>query len=232
MDLLREGAVEAWSLLVEGDPDTWFAIGLSLWTTLVALAIGAAVGVPLGAWIGLFRPRGERALAFFFRVGMSTPTVFIGTVLYGLLSWRGPLGSLRLLYTPWAMVIGQALLALPVMVSFAHAATTSLDARAVETVRTHGGGRRLALAIALAQVRPTLVAAGLLAFGRCITELGIALAVGGSLRMSTRTLPALATLETSRGEFGRSLACGLILVLLACGAAAVAIVVEGREKRA
>jgi tungstate transport system permease protein len=231
MDFFWDGVGRGFELLAEGDAETWFAIGLSLWTSVVALAIGAAVGVPLGAWIGLFRPRGARAMAFVLRVGIALPTVFVGTVLYGLLSWRGPLSGLGLLYTPWAIVIGQALLAVPILATFAHAATAHLDPRALETVRTHGGSRRLALSLTLSQVRTTIVSAALLAFGRCITELGVALAVGGSIRFQTRTLPALATLEVSRGEFARSIACGMILVWLACGAAAVAYVAEGRKER-
>ena len=122
---------------------------------------------------------------------------------------------------------------LPILASFVHATTSALDPRATETVRTHGGGRRLALSLALSEIRPTVVASSLSAFGRCITELGVALLVGGSIKSANsylRTLPAQVTLETSRGEFGRALAPGIILVLLACGAAAVAHGI-GREER-
>ena len=222
MDFIAEGFRHAVALLVGGDPDTWFAIGLSLWTTLLALAIGAAVGVPIGGATGLFRPPGHRVLVLLFRVGMSMPTVVIGLLLFGLLSKRGPLAGLDLLYTPWAIVIGQALLAAPILASFAHASLAGLDPRVRETVATHGGGRLLALRLALGEVRPTLVATLLNAFGRCITELGIVLLVGGSLRWTTRNLPALIALETSRGEFGRGLAPGLVLMALACGAALLA----------
>ncbi len=233
MDFLWDGVVQAFSLLVGGDEDTWRSIWLSLWTSVLAVGIGAGLGVPAGAWVGLFRPRGSRAWAFLFRVGMSVPTVFVGLVLYGLISRKGPLSGLSLLYSPWAIVIGEAALAFPILASFVHASTSALDPRATETVRTHGGGRRLALSLALSEIRPTVVASSLSAFGRCITELGVALLVGGSIKSANsylRTLPAQVTLETSRGEFGRALAPGIILVLLACGAAAVAHGI-GREER-
>ena len=189
------------------------------------------VGAPLGTWVGLLRPRGSRALVFLFRVGMSIPTVVVGLVVYGLLCNRGPLSGLGLLYTPWAIVIGQTALAIPILASLSHAAAAALDPRLLETVTTHGGGKRLALYLALSESRPTLVAATLSAFGRCITELGIALAVGASLRFVTRTLPAQIALETSRGEFGRAMAPGLILVLLACGAAVLAHTLAREDRR-
>lgn len=230
MNFLLDGFGQAISLLVSGDADTWQAVWLSLWTSLLAVAIGTALGATLGTYVGLVRPRGSAFFVALFRVGMSAPTVVIGLVLYGLLCSRGPLGGLGLLYTPAAIVIGQTLLATPILASLGQAAAASLDTRLVETVRTHGGGTLLAVRLAMSETRPALTTAVLSAFGRCITELGIALAVGGGIRHLTRTLPTLVSLETSRGEFDRGLAAGLILVLLACGAALIAPFVS-RERR-
>jgi tungstate transport system permease protein len=231
MDFFGEGFREAFRLLLAGDPDTWHAIFLSLWTSVLALVFGGAFGVPLGTWLGVVRPRGGRVAVSLLYVGMAMPTVVIGLLLYGILSRRGPLAGLDLLYTPWAIVIGQSLLAFPIFASLAHGAAAGLDPRVLETARTHGGGTALTMRLALGESRTALVAATMLAFGRCVTELGIALAVGGSLRMQTRTLPALISLDTARGEFGRALAAGVILVLLACGAAAVAFVFLGKARR-
>ena len=231
MDFFLDGFREGFVLLFGGDVETWHAIGLSLWTSLLALTLGAALGVPVGTYVGLFRPRGARLYAALFRAGTAFPTVVIGLLLYGLLCYRGPLAGLHILFTPWAVVIGQSLLALPILASLSHAAAAGLDPRAVETVRTHGGSRFLALKLAVSETRSTLVAAMLLAFGRCVTELGIVLAVGGTISGYTRTLPAQISLETSRGEFGRGLGSGFILVLLACGAALLAPVLARETKR-
>jgi tungstate transport system permease protein len=231
MDFLWEGAKEAVALLVSGDADTWHGIWLSTWTSVVAVGLATLIGTPLGAWLALFRPFGREAWVFAFRVGTAVPTVAIGLFLYGLFSRRGPLGGLELLYEPVAIVIGQALLAIPILATFSHAACAGLDARMAETVRTHGGGRLAILRLGLSQTRHTFVAALLLAFGRCVTELGIALIVGGAIRFKTRTLPALVTLEASRGELGRATAACLILVLLACGAVVIAHLVSREERR-
>ena len=231
MEFLLEGLLRAITLLGSGDRETWGSVGLSLWTSLLAVGVATAFAAPLGAFVGLLRPRGSAVLVVMFRVGMSMPTVVIGLVVWGLLSSRGPLAGLGLLYTPAAIVTGQTLLAAPIVASLTQASAASLDPTMAETVRTLGGGRLLAVRTALSETRRELTVAVLSAFGRCITELGIALAVGGSLRYYTRTLPALVTLETSRGEFARAMAPGLILVFLACGAAVVAPLVARESRR-
>ncbi len=230
MDFLADGFRQAVHLLVTGDADTWHAVWLSLWTAGLAVVLGTCIGVPFGTWVGLTRPRGEGLFIFGIRVGTSMPTVVIGLLLYGFLCRRGVLGGMDLLYTPSAIMIGDALLATPILASYAHAAATALDPRLLETVRTAGGGTGLCLRLAMREIRTATTTAVLSAFGRCISEVGIALAVGGGIRLYTRTLPALVTFETSRGEFGLGLAPGLILVVIACGAALVAPLLS-RERR-
>ena len=60
---------------------------------------------------------------------MGLPTVAVGLLVYSFLSHRGPLGVLELLYTPWAMVIGQFILAFPIVAALSLSATQSVDKR-------------------------------------------------------------------------------------------------------
>ena len=69
---------------------------------------------------------------------MAVPTVFIGIVCYSLFSRRGPLGATELLYTPWAIVFGEVLLALPIIISLSHGAVRALDVRVSETAVSLG----------------------------------------------------------------------------------------------
>src|SRR5438477_6494652 len=153
MDFFGEGLRDAWQLLVHGDVATWQATWLSVWTSLAAIAIGAALGVPLGTWLGVARPRGGGVAVVVLRALMGFPTVVVGLLLYGLLSRRGPLGGLGLLYTPTAIVIGQSVLAFPIFGTLAHGAADALDPRVLETVRTHGGGTGLAVRLAASESR-------------------------------------------------------------------------------
>ncbi len=218
MELFWEGLVEAVRLIGSGDGATYHAMWVSLFCTLIAITLAAFTAIPYGAWLGLYRPRGYRAQVFCLRVGMALPTVVIGLLVYGVLSRQGLLGGMDLLYTKFAIIAGEFILAFPLLGTLAHGATASLDPRVVETSLTLGASRRRTLFKALGEVRASMSAAYLASFGRCITELGIAITVGGNLAMRTRTLPSTIQFELTRGNFGVAWAPGLLLLVLACGA--------------
>ena len=107
MDLLWGGFVEAARLVGSGDAATFHAMYVSLFCTLIAITLAAALAVPYGAWLGLYRPRGYRAQVFCLRVGMALPTVVIGLLVWGVFSNEGVLGGIDLLYTKAAIIIGE-----------------------------------------------------------------------------------------------------------------------------
>ena len=231
MDFLWEGLREAVRLVASGDAHVFHAVWVSLLCTLLSVSLASLVAIPYGAWLGLYRPRGARPQVFLLRVGMALPTVILGLLVYALLSRRGLLGGLDLLYTKAAIIAGEILLAFPLLATLAHGATAALDREVVETPLTLGAGRVRAMLRALGEVRTAIAAAYLAAFGRCLTELGIAITVGGNLRMRTRTLPSTIQLELSRGDFAGALAPGILLVLLACGAAVVTYRLAREDRR-
>ncbi|MFV1959056.1 MAG: ABC transporter permease [Planctomycetota bacterium] len=222
MDFLVEGLRHAWRLVVTGDRDVIHAVFVTLLCTLSATTLAALLAFPYGAWLGIHRRRGQGLQVFLMRVGMFTPTVVVGLLVYGMLSRRGLLGSLDLLYTKSAIVIGEFLLAFPLMVTLVHGSTAVLPRIVPETARTLGASRFAVLRTVLGEVRVGLVAAYLAALARCLSELGVALTVGGNLRFHTRTLASTITLELGKGEFGTALASGILLLVLAGGAALLA----------
>ncbi|MHC4959154.1 MAG: ABC transporter permease [Planctomycetota bacterium] len=221
MDFYWEGLKEAVRLVASGDAATFHAMWVSVACTLTAITLAAMVAVPYGAWLGLYRVRAKGAQVFTLRVGMAIPTVVIGLIVYGLLSRQGVLGGIDMLYTKSAIIAGEFMLAFPLLGTLAHGATASLDRQVVETSLTLGAGRTRAMLKVLGEVRVGLAAAYLAAFGRCVTELGIVITVGGTLEMRTRTLPAMIQIELTRGNFAKALAPSLLLLVLACGAAIV-----------
>jgi tungstate transport system permease protein len=222
VDFFAEGLREAWRLLVERDPAVVHALWVSLLCSVVAVVGAGVVAVPYGAALGLLKPRGHRAQVFVLRVLLSVPTVVVGLLLYGLLSRRGVLGNLHLLHTQAAIAIGQGLLAFPLIATYVQSATANLDRIVTDEARTLGLPRRTLVRLGVGEVRASLATAGVAAFGRCVTELGIALVVGGGIRLETRTLPAAIQLEASRGDFGRALAPAFLLVVVAAGATLLA----------
>ena len=230
MDFLLDGLYEAGRLIGSGDAGILHAIQVTLICSLTAVTLAALVAFPLGAWLGIKRPDGSGQLVFLARIGMFTPTVVVGLFVFALISRRGPLGSLDALYTKGAIIAGEFLLALPLLVVLVHGASASLDRRVHETARTLGAGRMRTITTVLGEIRVGLTAAWLAAFARCLSELGVVMTVGGNLEMRTRTLASTISLELSRGSFARGVACGIILLILAVGAAWAAHVI-GRERR-
>ena len=222
MEFFFEGVVEAFRLVFRGDPEVLHAVWVTVFCTTTAVTLAAVVAFPYGAWLGIHRRDGRGLQVFLMRVGMFTPTVVVGLLVYGLVSRQGILGGLGLLYTKGAIVIGEFLLAFPLIVSLTHGAASALDRRVPETAKTLGAGPFRVLHAVLGEVRVGLVAAYLAGFARCLSELGVVLLVGGNFRMETRTLASTITLEVRKGEFGKGLASGIILLVLAVGTAMLA----------
>jgi len=224
--MFREGVIEAGRLLTRGDPWVWEALVLTLGVSGVAVVLAALIGLPLGVFLARVRFRGRGAALAVLRAGLAMPTVFLGLVGYGLLSRRGSLGDLELLYTPAAIALCELVLALRIVACLTHGAVAALDRRVAETARTLGAGWVRRTGTYLSEARLGVALALLAAWGRCLTELGIAVMVGGNIRGRTRTLATAIALETGKGEFARGLAMGFVLLglafVIALGAALLA----------
>ncbi|MCA9213816.1 MAG: ABC transporter permease [Planctomycetales bacterium] len=228
MQFFWEGISGAFSLLLSGDPSVLQAGWRSLSISCVSVLIASFVAIPFGVWLAQARFVGRRVVVVLCRAAMSLPTVLIGLLCYGLFTRRGPLADLNLLYTKTAIIVGELLLAFPIVVTWTHGAVRSLDYRVIETAKTLGAGRLRQLITCLSEARFAVVLAVLTAFARCITELGIALMVGGNIEGQTRTLTTATALETSRGEFERGVAMSLILLLIAMTVTALIALLQYR----
>ena len=148
---------------------------------------------------------------------LSFPTVVIGLVLYLLLSRRGPFGSLELMFTPTAIMLGYMAIAFPILVVFTISAVQGADPRVYETARSLGAGRLRASLTTLFEVRFGILAAVVNGFGRAVSEVGCAIMVGGNIEGLTRNIPTAIALETTKGDFAQGIALGLVLMVVALG---------------
>jgi tungstate transport system permease protein len=215
VDLLVEALRDAVQLILGRDMELFRIAGLSLAVSGLAAALAGLLGVPLGAALHLGRWRGRRGVVLVVNTGMGLPPVVVG-LLVTLLLWRtGPLGSLRLLYTPQAMVLAQLIVALPIVAGFTYAALSLQDPDLAWAMRADGAMEHR---VAYELIRATsgavwvAIAAG---FGRAIAEVGASLMVGGNIVGQTRILTTAIALESSKGDFALALALGMILLLLA-----------------
>jgi len=206
---------EAIRLLIAGETQLWEVVGLSIWVTGLALLISAIIGFPLGALLGATRFPGRAPLRLLFTTLMGLPPVVVGLTLYMLLSASGPLGVLGLLYTPWAMVLAQCVLILPIVVALTADQVEALFAEYQEQFTSMGVGRFTRLTALLLDARHSLATVALAGFGRAIAEVGAVMIVGGNINHVTRVMTTSIALETSRGNLTLALALGVVLLGIA-----------------
>ena len=203
------------TLIVGLDQEVCSAVFTSLATTCVAIVLASMAGVPLGKLVAEREFRGKRQVVTLMNTLMALPTVVIGLVLFGLLARQGLLGNLGLLFTPYAMIVGQTVLALPIVTNYTMVAVSGADPRIVTTMLTLGASRRQCFWLFMREIRFGLMAAVIAGFGRIIGEVGVAMMLGGNIRGYTRTMTTAIALETSKGEFSFGLALGLVLMVVA-----------------
>lgn len=215
MELVWEALTEALRLIGTGDPELRRIAGLSLVVSGSATLLAALVGIPLGALLHLGRFPGRGLANALVSTGMGLPPVVVG-LLITILLWRsGPLGALRLLFTPPAMVLAQFIVAVPIVAGLTRASLDLLDPELAAALRVDGAGeRRVAWELAAAARTQMLVAVAA-GFGRAIAEVGASLMVGGNIVGQTRILTTAIALEASKGEFALALALGFVLLGLA-----------------
>jgi tungstate transport system permease protein len=207
-------------------------VGLSIAVSLAATAVAAAVGLPIGAVLAIFRFRGRRLIIVLINAFFGLPPVVVGLVLYLVLSRSGPLGFLTLLFTPTAMVIAQAILAIPIITALVHRASERAWARYGDELTNDGATRLQAVPQILMIIRADLVTAVLAGFGRTVSEVGAVILVGGNIRGLTRTMTTAIALQTSQGELSLALALGAVLVGISVSISATVFALAGRARTA
>ena len=212
MGYLSDSFKIAIELIANFDLEVWAPVWTSLYTSSCAIVLASVIGIPTGLWLGTNDFLGRRLIITLLNTLMALPTVVIGLVLFGLFSRQGPAGSLGLLFTPLAMIVGQTVLATPIVTNYVLAAVKGSDQRIMDTLLTLGATRFQASVQLVKEIRFGVMAAVIAGFGRVIGEVGVAMMLGGNIRGSTRTMTTAIALETSKGEFAFGLSLGIILL--------------------
>ncbi|MBP6180114.1 MAG: ABC transporter permease [Anaerolineales bacterium] len=187
---------------------------LSLQVSTIATLVSLVIGLPFGTWLALGNFRGRSLLLSIVNTGMALPPVVVGLVV-AMTLWRsGPLGSLRLIYTPAAIIIAQTVISAPVVMGLTAAALAALDPRLQQQLLGLGASRLQMIWYLWREARLPLLAALMAGFGSVISEVGASMMVGGNIRGQTRVLTTAIVLETSKGEFEKALALSALLLTL------------------
>ncbi len=210
-----QGFIRALELLVTFDSEVMVIAGRSLAISLAAMVIAAAVCIPAACLIHFGRVPGKRWLIALIQTFYSVPTVLVGLLVFLSFSRQGPLGGFHLMFTPELMIIGQAILVSPILLGLVISALAGTDKRLKQTAVSLGASHIQGAVLVMREARYAMLTAMTMGFGRAISEVGLALMVGGNIRGFTRTLTTAISLETAKGDVELSIALGIILLLIA-----------------
>ena len=208
------GIAKALELIISGDPTLYGILYRSLLFSGIAVILAALWGTPLSMLLALKDFRGKTIVKTFFTSLIGIPTVVLGLVLYLVFSKGGPLGFLGLLYTPGAIILGEAVLVTPILISIMTNAIEAVDPEIMNLAKTLGAsGSQASLAVLKEAVNGVLLS-NIASFNRAIAELGVALLVGGNIAGLTDVLTTAISRYTQSGDLGLAIALGIILMLV------------------
>lgn len=214
MNSIQDSILLALQLVAHADTELWHIVGLSLRVSSTACAIGAVIGLCLGAWLAVARFPGHRAAVWLVNTLLALPSVVVGLVVYLLLSRSGPLGAMGILFTPGAMMIAQSILVVPLIAALARRLVIEAAEEGGDQLRSLGAGPFQGALLLLVHERFGVLTVLLTAFGRAVSEVGAVMIVGGNIEGFTRVMTTAIALEISKGDLALSIALGIVLMTL------------------
>ncbi len=217
--IIANSIKEAIELIVTGDPYVISVTKVQLKVNLTAILISILISIPLAILLTFKEFKAKRFILSVFSTFMSLPPVVVGLVLFLILSKSGPLGFLNLLFTPYAMIIAQTVLATPIITSMSVASIKSVSESLRNVALTLGANKYQLLISILNEARYGIMIAILAGYGRVAAEVGAILIVGGNIvtyegLSYTRTLTTAITVEASMGRLDAAIAFGIILLMI------------------
>jgi len=215
MSLYTDGFNQAIELLISGNESVYSAISTTVTVSSWSLIISLILGLPLGFALGYYNFPGKSIVRTIVDTFLAFPTVVIGLIAYTMLSQAGAFGEFNLLFTQQAIIIGQVVLGLPIIIALTATQVEAVDPRLYTSLKGLGARPFQILNATLIEARFGIMTAAVTAYGRIITEIGISMMVGGNIKYHTRTVTTAIALETGKGEFVTGIALGLVLFAMA-----------------
>lgn len=215
MEYIFEGLKQALLLLFPPSPEILSIIWLSLLVSAAATVLAGILGIPLGVFLAIAEFRFKRVVIALLNTALAIPAVLIGLLVYIVVNRRGLLGFLGILFTPWAMILAQALLAFPIITALSLSALKGV-AKDTKDLAFSLGASPLQMSLAvIRQGKFAFLTAVIAGFSRIIGETGMTLMVGGNIKGETRVMTTAISLETMKGNFELGIALGLVLLMVA-----------------
>lgn len=231
-----DGLAEAFSMIVRLDPYLISVVGVSVRVSGVALLVSVLFSATVASLISFRRFLGRGSLQLLVHTGMGVPSVIVGLVVLMLLTKKGPLGPLNLIWTPTAMIISQFVLITPLITGIMVSSLSAVDRSISDAAYTLGATHRQQIWTVIREARFGFITAVMAGFGRAVAEVGSVLMVGGNIVWSdglsyTRTLTTAMVVEARKGKFESALALGIILIAIVLALNLLAHWVQKRETK-
>lgn len=214
MHYLWDTLKEALLLLFTLDKEVYQIIFLSLFVTISSTIISSIIGIPIGFLLSIKKFFLKKIIVKSIYTGMSFPPVVIGLIVSLFLSRKGPLGSLELMFTPTAMIIAQTILLVPIITGIVYNNSKLHVFDIMEVCKTLGCNRKQIFISLLKELKIVITISIITAFGRAISEVGAVMMVGGNIKGDTRVMTTFIAMNNSMGDYSKSLAMGLILIII------------------
>ncbi len=214
MGYIMDGLKEALSLLLSLDREVYAIILLSLFVSFTSTFISSLIGTPIGLFLALKNFRLKKVFTRFLYTFMSLPPVVVGLVVAVIISRRGPLGHMNLLYTPTAMIIAQILLVTPTITGIIFTNTKEQGPEIRQICKTLGGNRWDTFLLLIREMKSSILIAVVTGFGRAISEVGAVMLVGGNILGHTRVMTTFIAMNNSMGKYSTSIAMGIVLLCI------------------
>lgn len=229
MDYIWNGIKEAGRLLIGFDKEIYKIIFLSLFVSTTSTILSSIVSVPMGIYFGLKEFRGKRLFSRLVYTSMSVPSVIVGLIVAILLSRRGPLGFLDLLYTPTAMIIAQTILVTPLIFGLSYSLSKNRG-KVIENVgKTLGAGKFDIIILMIRELRVDILVNIVTAFSRAISEVGAVMIVGGNIKGHTRVITTTISMMNSMGDYPMAIALGIVLLIISFGVNSIIYSYQGED---
>ena len=229
MNPIIDGISKALQLIFSGDPTVYGIVYRSLLFSGIAAILAALWGTPIAMLVALGDFRGKSIVKGLFNTLIAMPTVALGLILFLIFMKAGPLGFLGLLYTPGLVILGEAVLVTPLVVSIATTAIEAVDPEMMNLAKTLGASNSQASIAVLKEAVNGIIFSNIAGFNRAIAELGVALLVGGNLAGLTDVLTTDISMHTNRGDFALAIALAIILLAIVFGINLIIIIARNSK---
>lgn len=217
MDYILNGILQAFRLLISLDKEVYKIVFLSVFVSFSSTVISSLINIPIGIYLGIKDFKGKKFFSRIVYTFMSIPSVIVGLVIAIILSRRGPLGFLDLMYSPTAMIIAQTALVSPLILGLTYNLSKIRGKEIEKIAKTLGASKLDTLVLIIKELKIDILMNIVTGFSRAISEVGAVMIVGGNIKGYTRVITTSISMLNSMGDYPMAIALGIVLLIISFG---------------